>query len=325
MEKEKKIVLYMAPITGVTNYVYRNIYSRFFDGYDRAMAPFIASCDAEKIKEKYFKDILPKRNRADHLLIPQILGKDAKEFVVMAKAITDLGYGNINWNLGCPVAMVRKKARGSGMLSHPDLIKSFLDKVMPYVSAKLSIKVRLGNEDKTELFALMPMFDEYPLEEIIIHPRTGVQMYNGSVDLSAFESCLNVTKHRIVYSGDINSLRTFNDLKKRFPDVSGWMIGRGGIVDTFLPEKIKGNELISNEKKVERFHGFHNALLCEYCEVLSGPGHILSKMKEAWSYWHKAFIQGETIYHKVCRLKTVDRYSKEVNLFLESIPEIYNH
>ena len=322
MEKEQKDVLYMAPLMGVTNYVYRSTYSKYFKGYDRAIAPFIASCGAERIKPKYFRDILPERNKLKYLLIPQIISKDAKDFIVMVNAMHDLGYGNINWNLGCPFPMVRKKMRGSGLLAHPDKIKLFLDQVMPNIPAKLSVKVRLGCEDSTELLVLMPIFDTYPLEEIIIHPRTGSQMYGGSVDLLVFERCLDVTKHKVVYNGDINSLENFNRLKERFSNVFRWMIGRGGIVDPFLPGKIKGSDPKPNGKKVKHLYAFHNALFLEYSKELSGPGHILDKMKEVWSYWHKAFLQGETLYKKICRTKKLDKYSRDVSLFFEGKPKL---
>ena len=315
-------MLYMAPLLGVTNYVYRSTYSRFFQGYDRAVAPFIASCDAKRINQKCFRDILPDRNRSGILLIPQILSKDPDEFIVMAKAIHDLGYEHINWNLGCPFPRVRKKMRGSGLLAHPDIIRSFLDKVMPDIPVKLSVKVRLGCSDKTELLALMPVFDAFPIEEIIIHPRIGVQMYGGDIDLSAFKSCLDITRHRVIYNGEINSLEAFNSLQKCFSSVSGWMIGRGGIIDPFLPEKIKGEDIRSDDDKVEHMHAFHNALFSEYRKELSGPGHILDKMKELWSYWHKAFLNGEGLYKNICRTKVVDKYIKDVDLFFESRPEL---
>ncbi|MBU0468196.1 MAG: tRNA-dihydrouridine synthase family protein [Candidatus Omnitrophica bacterium] len=322
MKKEQEDILYMAPLLGVTNCVYRSTYSRYFTGYDRAIAPFIASCDTKKVNQKLFRDILPDRNNFKYLLIPQILSKNANDFIVMVKAMHDLGYGYINWNLGCPFPMVRKKIRGSGLLAHPDLIRSFLDKVMPNIPSKLSVKVRLGCDDNAELLALMPIFDAYPLEEIIIHPRTGSQMYAGNVDLAVFKNCLDITKHKVVYNGDINSLETFKSLKKKFNTVSGWMIGRGGIVDPFLPEKIKGKELKSNEKKVKHIYAFHNEMFSEYSKELIGLGHILDKMKEIWSYWHKAFFQGEVIYKKICRTKIVDKYSREVSLFFEAGPKL---
>ena len=324
MEKkqEQTDILYMAPLRGVTNCIYRSTYSRFFSGYDRAVAPFVDSCSKKRINHKYLRDILPNKNKLNYLLIPQILSKDASDFIVMVKAMHDLGYDYINWNLGCPFPMVRKKMRGSGLLAHPDLIKSFLDKVMPDIPGKLSVKVRLGCDENTELLALMPVFDAYPLEEIIIHPRTGSQMYGGNVDLSAFKSCLDVTRHRVIYNGDINSLEIFNSFKKRFSTVSGWMIGRGGIVDPFLPEKIKGKKFKPNEKKVKHIYAFHNALFLEYSKELSGPGHILDKMKEVWSYWHKAFLYGESLYLKICRTRKVDKYYRDVNRFFESMPEL---
>ena len=44
----------------------------------------------------------------------------------MAKALHDLGYEEVNWNLGCPHKPVRKKQRGSGLLPHPERVDALL-------------------------------------------------------------------------------------------------------------------------------------------------------------------------------------------------------
>ena len=86
---------------------------------------------------------------------------------------------------------------------------------------------------------LIPVFNRYPLKRIIVHPRTGVQMYAGTVDLDAFESCLANITHPVVYNGDIHNLDRFRALEARFDKVSGWMVGRGILADPFLAETIK--------------------------------------------------------------------------------------
>ena len=198
-------VLYMAPLQGVTGQIYRGIYPRFFPGYDLAVAPFIGSCSSARISRHYLRDILPEHNHPSLKLIPQILGRDAGQIATLAQAMLDLGYDTVNWNLGCPLPKVRKKRRGAGLLPYPDEIVTVLEQVLPRLSGGLSLKVRLGSADPDELARLLPRLEAFPLREIIIHPRTGAQMYGGAVDLDALARCLALTRHRIVYSGDIDS------------------------------------------------------------------------------------------------------------------------
>ncbi|VAX35755.1 hypothetical protein MNBD_UNCLBAC01-212 [hydrothermal vent metagenome] len=320
MSEEGPPVLYMAPVMGITDSAYRCVYDQFFSGYDVTIAPFIVSCAGGKIKSTHLRKILPERNIFKFKLIPQILGKNADDFIVLAKAMFDLGYDTVNWNLGCPILKVQKKMRGSGLLPHPDIIAQLLDKIIPKIPNKLSIKVRLGAEDPGDLVRLLPALNPFPLEEIIIHARTGKQLYTGDVDISAFENCLGLSQHDLVYNGDINSLKNFNMLKERFPMINRWMIGRGGIINPFLPEQIKEGSVFSSQQKRLKFIAFHGALFSAYQQELNGPAHILSKMKEVWFYWQQAFKNGKKIYKKICITKCSDKYLSIVDMFLKNNP-----
>jgi tRNA-dihydrouridine synthase B len=189
--------LILAPLRGVTDAIFRTAFAECFGGVTRALAPFVASVRGARVKAKLLRDLLPEHN-PKMPLVPQILGKDAQEFVVMAKALFDLGYAEVNWNLGCPYPMVAKKGRGSGMLPHPERIDRFLDTVLAGLPGRLSIKTRLGRFSAAEMDALMPIFNRYPLSQVIIHPRTGVQMYTGRVDLKRFGECFALCRLPIV-------------------------------------------------------------------------------------------------------------------------------
>ena len=307
-----KPVLYMAPIRGVTNSIYRNVCSRHFGGYDRAVTPFLKSSGGRK---PTLRDILPERNDAGFDIVPQILENDPKRFIALSNGIFDLGYKTVNWNLGCPIPRVRSKKRGSGLLPFPSDIVRFLEEVIPGVSGRISIKVRLGVHDKNELSELLPLLNELPLEEIIVHPRTGKQMYKGEADIDSIEEICSLTTHTVVYNGDIDSVDKFNKLSNKFPDVNRWMIGRGGIIDPFLPEEIK--ELTHNNKqeKLDRFINFHEEMFKVYREELSGPAHLIGKMKENWRYWVMAFKTGERLFLEITRTKTADQYKRTVDKF----------
>ena len=298
---DQKDKLIMAPILGVTNYLYRNVYSSKFRGFDEAVTPFIATCESRRITSGYLKDVLPERNKTPLKIIPQIIGNKSSEFIILAKALHDIGYQEINWNLGCPHKRIRDKKRGSGLLFFPDLICSFLDDVMGKIPNQLSLKARLGSNQSTDLFNLLPALDQYPLERIIIHPRTGKQIYDGDVDLELFERCLGQTNHDVVYNGDIDSYPAFKMISERFSGVNQWMIGRGAIINPFLPEMIKaGSDALLPGMK-GRFISFHDKLFAKYQKELFGPRHLMDKMKVAWSYWHKIVIDGEKVYQRICR------------------------
>ena len=307
--------LILAPLRGFTDAVFRNAFQRHFQGVDEAVAPFVTSIKGLRIKPSHLRDLTPADNRT-MAVVPQILSNNPDEFICLANTLMDLGYGEINWNLGCPYPMVAKKKRGSGLLHHPDIIDRMLEKTLNGFSGSVSIKTRLGRFSADEMDRLIPVFNRYPLTRVILHPRTGVQMYAGNVDLKAFESSLARISHRVVYNGDINDLATFQSLEAKFPAVSGWMLGRGLIANPFLPEMIQsGTRLILHRKA--RFSKFHHDLVDEYCHRFSGPGHVLDRMKGFWRYFAVGFADGRRILKRIRKADSLDRYYQVVAAVLE--------
>ena len=305
-------VICLAPLQGMTDRIYRNLFPLYFHGVDLAIAPFISASKKMKPDNNLLRDFSPDRNTGIPT-IPQIMGSQPDDFTMIANRLHDMGYGTINWNLGCPFRMVVKKGRGAGMLCYPDRVESFLEKAMPGLKPKLSIKLRIGLKYPDDALELIPIFNRYPLTELIIHPRTGVQMYEGDVDLDMFEQCLHLSKHRVVYNGDINSLEKLEKLADRFGTVNRWMIGRGLIGNPFLAEKIKFHTEKPYPEKVKIMRAFHDHLFAEYSAMLSGPAHITNKMKEIWTYMAGFSENGEKIRKQINKTHHRDHYVDVVN------------
>ncbi len=303
------IFLYLAPIQGVTDMLFRDLFSRHFPGFDAAMAPFINPQGQAQFKQKVLADVLPEHN-SGMPLIPQLLHNNAENFVAMAARLEDLGYRHINWNLGCPAPMIVRKRRGSGLLPYPEAIVSFLEKVMPQLKARLSLKTRLGLDAPGEILDLLPRLDDFPLEEIIIHARLGRQLYRGTTDIEGFARCQGLSRHRLVYNGDITDTGVFNDLRRRLPAVQRWMIGRGALGDPCLPAAIKGAEPLSPQEKCRRIMAFHDDLYAVYQHRLFGPSHLLGRMKQLWTYLIFSFPGQEKLLKKVHKASSEEQYQR---------------
>lgn len=308
----------LAPLRGVTDAIFRNTYAEFFHGVDWAVTPFLSTVKGPRIKPSHLKDVLPENNRR-MAIVPQIISKSAHNFVPLARALFDLGYQTVNWNLGCPFPKVAKKGRGSGMLLYPEAIEAFLEMVLNQIPNQLSIKMRLGRIHSDEIQNLIPILNRYPIKEIILHPRTGIQMYNGQPDLDAFGDVLNHTHHRIIYNGDIVSRKGFELLQERFPQIRTWMIGRGVVSDPFLPGCIKGYQ-VDGVNKMDRFREYHDTLYARYSEVLYGPSHLVNKMKGLWLYFADAFAEGHRIRKKINKTKKPDHYRAMVDNYFNTSP-----
>jgi tRNA-dihydrouridine synthase B len=310
------MLLYLAPILGHTDYVFRNALCRYFKGIDICFTPFLTTVKGSCVKNSHLTDILPKYNKGCRT-VPQILGKDPEEFLIMANQVFEMGYHSVNWNLGCPYPMVVNKKRGAGLLACPEMIGDLLSKVIPHLKGSLSVKMRLGKNDPDEVFEVMKILNDFPLEEIIIHPRTAQQMYSGSPDLDMFGKCLDLCKHPVVYNGDIVDLESFKAIAKRFPDVIRFMIGRGLAMNPALAEMIKSGCSGLPEDFFKRLYRFHEEILRNYREQSSGQLALLGRMKQLWWYLSYSLSDREEWLKRIQRTKTIRAYR-------EMVEEIFN-
>jgi tRNA-dihydrouridine synthase len=309
--------IYSSPLQGFTDFRFRNAFQQFFGGIDKYIAPYIRLNGKHEIKPVNERDILPANNRSLNL-IPQIITKDADEFCLVAKFIQKLGYTELNWNLGCPYPMVAKKGMGSGLLSMPEKIDEILTRVSAETNIQVSVKMRLGYESPQEIFSVLPVLEKYRLANITIHPRIGKQLYRGEVDLKAFEECLRQTSHKIFYNGDITSVRSFREMKERFPSINHWMIGRGLIADPFLPAMIKADNPLYPENRYEVINSFHDALFSSYEEALSGQGHLLMKMYSFWEFFIQSFPNSPKYLKKIKKARSISVYREVVKQIIYS-------
>lgn len=307
--------LLSSPLQGFTDYRFRNAFHSYFGGIDAFYAPYIRLNGKREMKTSTIRDIQPKYN-SDLLLIPQIMTNNADEFLWVAKYVETLGYNELNWNLGCPYPMVTKQGMGSGLLKTPLKIDQILEKVTTESNIKVSVKMRLGFENNEEILKVLPVLNKFPIQSIAIHPRIGKQLYNGVVDLDAFEKCIHLTNHTVCYNGDINSVERFFEMKERFPTIKHWMIGRGLIADPFLPGMIKSNSTIYPENRIEIFKKFHDTLFNEYRQTLSGSSHLIMKMLGFWEYFATAFPNSPKGLKKFKKAKNIGAYQAAVNEIL---------
>jgi tRNA-dihydrouridine synthase len=290
--------LLSSPLQGFTDFRFRNAFHRYFGGIDTFYSPYIKLNGKLVIKGSYERDILPENNTTLEV-IPQIITNDAEEFLFVAKYVQQLGYKELNWNLGCPYPMVAKCGMGSGLISNTSQIEHILKRVHSETDIIVSMKMRMGYENPTEILDVFPILEQYPIKNIAIHARIGKQLYKGGVDLDSFQKCLDTSKQKIYYNGDITSVEKFRMMQERFPSIDHWMIGRGLIADPFLPSMIKNNTTEYPKNKLEIFEAFHDTIYQEYDAYLSGPTPIRMKMLGFWEYFSESFSNPQKTFKKI--------------------------
>ncbi|MBR1766416.1 MAG: tRNA-dihydrouridine synthase family protein [Bacteroidales bacterium] len=293
----------LAPMQGLTEVMFRRVYEECFPGaIALAVSPFFSLthgnlADAtEKIE-----DVLPENNVGAIPVIPQILGKEPYEFIELGNRLFELGYREVNWNMGCPMRKVAAKHRGSGILPHPDEVRSILDAVVPQLKPSLSVKVRLGLTDREEIFRLIPVLNDFPLRSVTVHPRLGRQQYNGHPDLDTFGRVLPLFKAPVVYNGDILTGADASSIRRRFPQVADIMVGRGVLYRPTLPLDIADPSRDTSDDRALAAR-FIRRLLQEILSVMPSDQARVRKIKEYWCLVWKALpiseMQARTVLHE---------------------------
>ena len=291
-------ILILAPIRGITDAVYRDAFARCFGGFDRAVAPFIQLRQGQPLKPGELRQVAPEQNRSLRT-IPQVLTNHAPTFAAALRELHDAGHDEVNWNLGCPYPMVAGRGRGSGLLPHPERIDAILTQVLEKTPVRLSVKLRLGYRNPDEYLAVLERLNRHPLTEVTLHARTAGQMYTGTVDLGRTGQALALCRQPFGYNGDITDPHGFRHLRQQLPGTATWMIGRGALACPFLPAWLKGAPLPAPDVRRRQLREFHALLLDGYRQWLSGPGHLLDKMKEQWTYLALSFAQPRLVIPRI--------------------------
>lgn len=305
---------YFAPLEGISGYIYRNAYEKFFpNNIDKYFTPFIVPNQSKSLKTKEFRDVLPENNNGLNI-IPQILTNDSKGFIATCKKLKQLGYDEVNLNLGCPSGTVVSKFRGSGFLAKREELDNFLDEIFKIQDMKISIKTRLGVDSADEFYEIMKIYNKYPMEELIIHPRTRQDFYGNKPNMEMFKDALKSSKNTICYNGDIFSVKDYEKFIEECPSVDRIMIGRGSLANPGLINEIKGKGVVDKNILKE----FHDEVCMGYKEMLSGDINVLFRMKELWSYMIGMFEDSEKVAKKIKKERMLNEYNVIISrLFAE--------
>lgn len=304
---------YLAPLEGITSYIYRNAYHSCFRPMDKYFTPFLVPHEKKGFNNRELNEILPEHN-CGLTVIPQILTNRAEDFIRTAKKLKEYGYKEINLNLGCPSGTVVSKNRGAGFLALPEELERFLDEIFRGVDIRISIKTRIGKDDPEEFYKLLEIYNQYPMEELIIHPRLQREYYKGSPHMDIFSVAMEQSQNTLCYNGDITAPQDYRRLTGQFQELQRLMLGRGVISNPGLVFQIEAGREMSKQQLQE----FHDRIYQDYQEIFSGGKNVLFKMKELWSYMIHIFTNPGKYAKRIKKAERQEDYEKAVlDLFLE--------
>ncbi|MBR1798279.1 MAG: tRNA-dihydrouridine synthase family protein [Bacteroidales bacterium] len=300
----------LAPMQGLTELLFRRVYERLFPGvFSYAISPFISLTKGNlRHATEKIDDVLPENNVGSMSVVPQILGNEPEEFIALGNRLYDVGYEEVNWNIGCPMRRITAKHRGSGILPYPDEIKRTLDVVLPMLKPALSVKMRIGLKDASEMLTVVDILNQYPLKNVTIHPRLGRQQYAGIPDLDTFNVAYNTIHHPLIYNGDINTSKDYEIIVTRFPNIADVMVGRGIFYNPCFPLLINGKEInvVEENKRLLR------DLLNEIYGAMPTNEARIRKTKEYWSLMWRGVGVTELQAKDILRSTTIEQIQSKL-------------
>lgn len=302
---------YVAPLEGITDSIYRRLHHKYFPGADRYYTPFFSPTVHRALTPRESRE-LPPADQLDVTVIPQLLTKVSQDFIWMAGICKDLGYEEVNLNLGCPSGTVTAKGKGAGMLRQTDTLEEFLDAIFADSPLPVSIKTRLGFEQPEEFYQILELFNRYPVAELTVHPRIRRDFYNEPVRMAYFDYAVQNARMKLCYNGNLCTKDQLDSFSRDYPDIPAVMLGRALIADPGM--------LTPGGTTAHKLEGFLSELLEEYTAAFGGSRNAMFRLKENWRYLFCLFEPDEKLQKQLRKTTDVQQYKAITEQILHNLP-----
>ncbi|HFK9721592.1 TPA: tRNA dihydrouridine synthase [Staphylococcus aureus] len=229
----------LAPMEDVTDIVFRHVVSEaarpdvFFTEFTNAES----FCHPEGIHSvrgrlTFSEDEQP--------MVAHIWGDKPEQFRETSIQLAKMGFKGIDLNMGCPVANVAKKGKGSGLILRPDVAAEIIQATKAGV-LPVSVKTRLGYYEIDEWKDWLKHVFEQDIANLSIHLRTRKEMSKVDAHWELIEAIKNLRDEiapntLLTINGDIPDRKTGLELAEKY-GIDGVMIGRGIFHNPFAFEK----------------------------------------------------------------------------------------
>ena len=308
--------LYAAPMEGLTGWMWRQIHARLFGPADKYFTPFLSPNANCSFQTKEREEILPEHN-AGLPVVPQLITNRSQHFIWAARQLQQMGYEEVNFNLGCPAGTVAAKGKGSGFLSFPEQLDRCLGEIFEALpDLRISLKTRIGRHDTAEWEGLLAIYRKYPLAELIVHPRVQRAFYRGKAHREVYEATCRDLPFPVFYNGDIFTPADGAAFLAGHPETAGVMLGRGLMRDPALLRQLRGGPPAGKEE----VRLYHDQLLAAYRQRMSGDLPALHKMWELWTWLQDAFPGAGPYLKQIRKARSLPAYGQVVDALFRDCP-----
>jgi tRNA-dihydrouridine synthase A len=178
---------------------------------------------------------LLKYDESEHPIALQLGGSDVAWMTDAARAAADVGYDEININVGCPSDRVQSGQFGACLMASPEVVAASFASMQDTVVVPVTVKTRIGIDDK-DSYAFLTSFVEPLIDagcrKFVVHARIAIldglsPKDNRTVPPLNYERVFRLKRDYpeldIVLNGGVQSLHQVDEI---LAQVDGVMIGR---------------------------------------------------------------------------------------------------
>ena len=315
---DKKYKIDFAPLQGYTDDIYRNTHNEYFGGISRYYTPFVRLDKHDVFRKKDLRDIEPSNNTA--CVIPQLIASKPDEFRKIVDLFVEKEYTAIDINMGCPYPPVAHQRKGAGILPYATDVITLLETINEYPSVRFSVKMRLGWDKPTDVFAFLPALNSLPFTQVTVHARVGRQQYKGESDWETFLQFYEQCTHPLFYNGDILTGQDIDRVLSLASGLKGVAIGRGLLANPLLAAEYTVGTKLSLSEKRNLYCRFHESLFRQYKDRLNDDHQLLVKMKTIWEY----FLPGtdRKLRKRIFKSSKISDYEQRVSELFNNSEEL---
>jgi tRNA-dihydrouridine synthase B len=310
----------LAPMAGVTDTVFRRII-RGLGGCGLIMTEFTSAEGVTRSAAKTLRYLY--YDEDEHPIAAQLFGANPEVMASAAALVEDLGFDQVDINLGCPAKKV-VKCGGSGLLRDLQQLESVLRAVRAAVKIPLTIKMRSG-WDETSIVAIevARLAESIGIEGVAVHPRTRLQGYSGQADWSVIARVKQAVKIPVVGNGDI---REPEDAARMFAETGcdAVMIGRTAATNPWIFRQME--QYFDSGRYDEPTDADRYRLLSGYFRSLVAaelPDSI-GKMKQFACWFTHGVRNGSELRHQVHSSRTTGEVLDRVETFFSGVVDAKN-
>ena len=308
--------LYFAPMEGITGARYRQAHRACFGGVDRYYLPFLSPTRDHLFTPRELRQVSPEVN-AGLNAVPQLLTREPADFLWAARALGEMGYGEVNLNLGCPSGTVVAKGKGAGLLADPPALERLLEGIFSgdLGGVRVSVKTRMGMADPEEFGPLLELLGRFPIALLIVHPRVREDYYRHPLRRAEFLALLPRLGLPWCWNGGVTDRESY-DQAAALPGVRGVMVGQGLLADPALARKLRGGPPAGRDE----LRQFHDLLYRGYLADFGSQRNTVFHMKEVWRYLSRLFDGGEKLFKQIKKAQDAPAYEGAVDRIFGELP-----